>query len=428
MNTKKGEIKKGEEELEVELSFQEFWPYVEKACRKISKSMNVPGFRPGQVPFSILEKKVGSEVIYQEAAQEAINQTYLKALEQEKIDFIGAPQINITKLAPLNPFSYKIRVALRPQIKLGDYTKLKSRKKRVQLDPNKVEEVLNNLRKLQAKEIVVNRPAQKGDKVDMDFNIYLDKVPIEGGASKHYPVIIGEGKLVPGFEEQLIGLKKGEEKTFTLKFPKNYFQKNLRGKETEVKVKINEVYEVKLPPLSDQFAQSISKFSTLAELKKQLAQNLQKEAENKEQQRFELALLEELINQSEFGEIAPLLIKQEAQKMVEEMKRDIESRGAKFEEYLQSIKKTKEELEEDFKEQAEKRIKSALILQKIAEREKITVTPEEVNKEIASLLRLYPQNPEIKKQTENSDFRKYIATLLTHRKVFRLLEKLSSQN
>lgn len=416
---------KNEIELKIELTHEELWPFVERACQIISQEIQIPGFRPGKVPFNVLEKRVGAQKIYEEAAHQAIQKTYPEVIKEKKLKTIGLPKVEIIKLAPLNPFVYKARIAVLPSIQLGDYKKIKAKKREVKIEKDKVDKILEDLRKLQAKEIATSEPAQKGDKVEMDFNIYLDKVPIEGGIGKKYPVIIGEGKLVPGFEENLIGLKRGEEKTFKLRFPKDYFQKNLQGKEVEIKVKIHEVYKIKLPQLSDEFARQISRFPTLEELKKQLEQNLLLEAQNKEQQRFELELLDKIIAKTDFGELPSLLIENEVQKMIEEFKEEIESKGGKFEDYLNSIKKSIDDLKQDFEKPAQRRIKAALVLREIAEKENIKVEKKEIDQEIQSILRLYPQNPEIQKQTQTPNFREYIATVLTHRKVFKLLEKFA---
>ncbi|MDP1747482.1 MAG: trigger factor, partial [Bacteroidota bacterium] len=208
----------------------------------------------------------------------------------------------------------------------------------------------------------------------MDFKTFVDKVAIENGSQKKFLVVIGEGTFIPGFEDQLVGMKEGEEKKFSLRFPKNYHDKNLADKMVDFEVKVNGVYEITLPELDDEFAQSIGNFKNVAELKKQMQDNLVHEAEHKEKHRLEDEILDEVIKISKFGEIPEILVNSETQKMVSELEENIKQQGLQFEDYLQHLKISRSNLLLEFAPQAVKRIKSALVIRVLAKEHNISVT------------------------------------------------------
>ncbi len=409
--------------LTVTLEPDELKPFLDRAAKKISEEVKISGFRPGKAPYEVLERQVGAMRIYQQAAEYAVEKTYPEAIVQHNLQTIGSPQVSVEKIAPGNPFVYTATVALLPQVKLGDYKKIKEKKKEVTAAAEEVDKTINNLRRMFGKEKKVDRPAAHGDKVEIDMVAYMDNVPLEGGQSKKQPVTIGEGNFIPGFEEQLVEMKAGEEKEFELKFPKEYHRKELAGKPATFKVKAHTVFEIEQPELNDEFAKQVGNFENLAALRSQIEQNVKQEKTEKEQQRWELAVIDKVIESSTFDEIPDMLIENELHRMMHELESDVTKQGMKFDDYLQSIKKTKDQLHTELKPRAEKRVKTALALRAIAQAENITVDDRELRAQIEKEEKQYQQNPEIIKQLHSEDYRDYLRNIMRSRKVFEFLAK-----
>ena len=420
MKIEKKEINKTQVELLIELSIDELKPHLDQASLEISKEVKIPGFRAGKVPYDVLVKHVPETKIYEQAFYKAVNKTLPDAIKKHNIEFIGQPQVDAEKIAPGNPLVYKAVFALMPEVKLGDYKSFKAKKKEVKIDEEKVKRTFDDVRKMRASEKLVKREAKKGDKVVLDFTVKQNGVAIEGGQATKHPVTIGENQFIPGFEDEIVGAKAGEEKKFQLTFPEKYPQKSLAGKKCDFEVKIHEVYELTLPVLDDQFAQSLN-FKTVDEFKKQITDNIMGEAEQKEKERLELALLEEIMERSEFDPLPPMLLDAEIEKMMHELKHQIKDSQGNFEEYLKSIKKTEKELREGWKPQAEMRLKTALITRKLAEVEKITASEEDVKEEIDKALDAYKTVPEMRKKLESPEYKQHLQNMLTNRKVFEFL-------
>lgn len=420
MKIEKKEINKTQVELLIELSIDELKPHLDQASLEISKEVKIPGFRAGKVPYDVLVKHVPETKIYEQAFYKAVNKTLPDAIKKHNIEFIGQPQVDAEKIAPGNPLVYKAVFALMPEVKLGDYKSFKAKKKEVKIDEEKVKRTFDDVRKMRASEKLVKREAKKGDKVVLDFTVKQNGVAIEGGQATKHPVTIGENQFIPGFEDEIVGAKAGEEKKFQLTFPEKYPQKSLAGKKCDFEVKIHEVYELTLPVLDDQFAQSLN-FKTVDEFKKQITDNIMGEAEQKEKERLELALLEEIMERSEFDPLPPMLLDAEIEKMMHELKHQIKDSQGNFEEYLKSIKKTEKELREGWKPQAEMRLKTALITRKLAEVEKITASEEDVKKEMDKALDAYKTVPEMRKKLESPEYKQHLQNMLTNRKVFEFL-------
>jgi trigger factor len=424
MKTEAKKLPKSQVEIIVELAVEELNPYLEKAAIKISEEIKIDGFRPGKAPYDVIKQKVGEMAILQEATDDIISQTYLGALKENNLNTVGQPQIALDKIAPGNPFIYKATVSLLPTVKIGDYSQLRLKRKKINIESEQVNKVVGDIVKMRAKEKLVERAAQVGDRLEVDFEVLIDKVAIEHGNQKKYPITIGEGRFIPGFEEQLVGLKANEEKFFELKFPENYYQKNLAGKNAEFKVKCLAVFEVELPEVNDSFAQEISagSFKNLAELTENIKKNLEQEEKYKQEQRLELEILEKLVELSDFEEIPEALIHNEIHKMLHELEDSISQQGFKFNDYLQSINKTAEDLEKEFAPQAEQRVKTAIISREIYQEQKMEVRPDEVEKEVEGLLKNYAGNPEAKKQLESETYKDYLKNILGNRKVLEYLK------
>jgi trigger factor len=424
----KSEVKKlpkSQVEITIEVSLEEIKPFLEKAAKKLSKDLKFDGFRPGKAPYDVVEKKVGAMGIIDEAVNDIISETYYKILEKEKLMTLGQPEINIIKAAPNNPIEYKAVVATLPKVEVGDYSKIKVEKKKVEVKDEQVDKVIDDIRNMRAKEKLVKREAKTGDRLEIDFDVSLDKVVIEGGSHKKYPITIGESRFIPGFEEKLIGLKAGDDKEFKLKFPEKYHQKTLAGKECDFKVKCNGVYEREVAKLDDAFAKEVSnkQFKTLVDLKKNVRNNIEKDEENKANQRVEIEMLDKLVEISNFeDELPETLVKNETNKMLHEMEHNLTSQGMKFEDYLSGIKKTREDLEKEFEPQATQRAKTAIVAREIYQEKKFKVTDEEIQVEVAKMIAAYPDNPEAKKQLESPQYQEHLRNQLGNRKVIEFLK------
>ncbi|XOU94342.1 MAG: trigger factor [Candidatus Kerfeldbacteria bacterium] len=426
MNVKVNKLPKSEVELVIELSQDELKPFIEKAVKDISKKTEIKGFRPGMAPYEVLEKQVGAMQIYQEAGENAIRDTYPKAVIDNKLLTIGQPKIDLEKIAPENPFIYKARVSLVPEVTLGEYKTIKVEKKEVKVEDKDIEGTIKNIQKMFAKETKSDKPVTMGNKIEVDMDTYVDKVAIDGGQSKGQQVMVGEGQYIPGFEDNLVGMTIGQEKEFQLKFPKEYHKKDLAGKPVDFKVKVNSIFIMEEPPVDDALAKQAGQFETLADMKKQLEKNILQEKNNKEKQRWELGVIEKLISISKFGEIPEVLLGYELNKMIHELEHEVTTQGMKFEDYLASIKKSAEDLKKEFVPQAEKRIKTSLSLRNIASKEKVVVDDSEVAKEIEAAKVQYQSQPDMLKQFETDEYKEYIRNILRSQKVFKFLEKQSS--
>lgn len=411
-------------ELTVEISALEVEKYYNQAARNLSQNLKKPGFRPGHIPIKIVEQEVGRERFWQEAASEALKKSYVKIILDNKIEAIGSPRIQIIKIAPKNSFIYKAIVSVLPKIELPDYQKIKVKKKKVNIKQEEVAKSLLNLQKTRAKYKKVERGAKIGDAIEIDFKTYLNSIPIESGESKNHPLILGEGNFVSGFEDKLIGMKTGEKKEFILRFPKDYYQKNLADRNVEFRVEMKKIEERILPNLDDNFARSLGKFKDLVDLKDKLFQNLKEEAEQKEKDRCDLEIMEKIAGKTDF-ELPETLIKGEVRKMIEELKNMVLASGGDFEKYLEHIKKTKEDLNRDFRSRAEKRVKIGLILREIARKEKINVQGEEIEKERKRTLEHYQHDPKIMEKIQSKEYEDYLRSLIQNRKVFEFLEKIT---
>ena len=424
MQVNKKDLEKSQVELTIELSNEEFAPYIEKGAQKVSENVKIEGFRPGKVPYEVLKQKIGEMTILEEAAHLAINKTIDEIIDQNLIgqQAIGQPQVNITKLAPNNPLEYKVIVSILPTIALGDYKNLKLKAEKAKLDAKELDKALNDLRDMRATEALIDREVKDGDKVILDINMSLDNVPIENGQHKDLAVLIGKDYFVPGFDRKLIGAKKGGEKKFILPYPDDHHQKNLAGKLVEFVVKVKDVYERIIPELNDEFA-SFFHLKNLAELKKNLEESLLHEKKHNLDLKNESEMITKIIDKTKFGELPEEIINSEAKNMLAELEQSVIRQGGKFEDYLKHLKKTKDELMLEIIPNALKRVKSALLIREIAVIEKITAHEHEIEEKIAALKKQYKDNKDVLKMVEEKGYRSYLNNILTNEKVIAKLKE-----
>lgn len=424
MNTSLKALPKNTVEITVELAPDELLPYLEAAANRLSATHHVPGFRPGKVPYAVLKNSVGDDVVYHEAFEPIVKATYPKIAKEQKLTTIGAPKVEILKIAPGNPLVYKATVALEPEVTLGDYKGLRVHRQRTVVTDAEVDKLLGDLRERRAKETLVRRAARMGDKVEVDFTGYVDKVPIEGGSSKTHPMVLGSNQFVPGFEEKLVSMEPGQKKEFTIRFPANYFRKTLANRDVEFTVTLHAVYERELPAADDAFAKSTSPYRSIGELRNHLKKNIEAEKKQKEKDRFEVAMLEKIFEISRVGEIADSLVDEEVEKMMRELEQHVSDQGMKMVEYLKSLEKSEEDMKKEFRKQAERRITMALINRKIAELEKIEASDDEVRKEIEDTKKIYTGNTQIESELSSPEYFRYLKNMLSNRRVIAFLDEM----
>ncbi|MBU1037153.1 trigger factor [Patescibacteria group bacterium] len=421
MQFQKNQLKESEIQFTIEITPQEYQPFLEKAAKKLSKEIKIEGFRPGNAPYSVVKQEVGEMKIYEAALEELITHFYWQVVTQEKVNTVGQPKIEIEKLAPGNPLVFKTTTALMPQVKLANYKSVKVKKKQVNIEEKEIAKTIENLRKMQAKETLEDKFIEKGDRTEIDFTVSLNKVVIEHGVGKKYSVVIGDNFMIPGFEDQLLGMKKDKEKEFQLTFPQNYQDKMVAGKNCDFKVKVLAVYKRQLPQVDDEWAKTLGS-NNLADLKERIKKNLEDERKFQEEQRTEIEMLQEIVKLCEFSEIPEILIDNEVQRMLYEFEDNISHQGLKFEDYLLSIKKERKDLENEFRPKAKERVQTSLVIREIAETENVSVSEEEVNQEIEKIINQLPDE-EAKKNTRSAGYKQYVSNILRNQKVIEKLKK-----
>jgi trigger factor len=400
---------------------------MEDAAKRLSERAAIHGFRPGKAPYQMVKQQLGEVKILEEAMQPIVEHNFYTVVKKENLETIGMPQITLQKFAPGNELVFKAEVALLPHVTLPDLNTIKVETKKIEVTEAQTNEVLENLRKMQRKEIIKNGVSTKEDKVVIDLDMFVDRVAIEGGQAKNHQVYLSEPHYIPGLAEQLVGLKKDDTKEFNLKFPKEHYQKHLAGKDVDFKIKINEVFELQYPEINEEFAKSLGQKS-LQKMVELLTANITKDEEKKEDQRIEIAILDQIIEQSTFEEIPDILLEAEKNKMFYELKNSLDEQGINIEQYLSDLKKTQEEIFNDFSEQALKRAKAALISRQIAKDNAIKVEDSELQEEIKLIRASYPDNETVEENLKRPEVVSTIATTLQNKKVLTLLkEKIISK-
>lgn len=425
MSVQRNNLSATQVELVVAVSADEMEKYSIKAAQKLSETTSIEGFRPGKAPYELVKNRVGEMVILEEASRLAVNKTIDQAItEQITEEWIGQPQITISKLAPGNPFEYRALITLLPTVELGEYKGLNIPKETLVVKDEEVEKMIEQLQDMRAQEALVDRPATTGDKIVLDAQLFLDKVPLEGGQVKELTIILGKNYFVPGFDEKIIGLKAGEKREFFLTYPADYHQKNLAGQKVEFAITAKQVYSRDLPEINNEFVSAFG-LKNLEELKTNIKKSIEEEKKQEAHQKFERTMIEKIISNSIVPEVPESLIQDETHTMLHELEHNVSRSGGKFADYLQSLGKTKNQLAEEFKPQAIERVKAALLLRDIIKKENITVSSEDVKKEIDNLKRQYSQQADVIKQLESEAYQRHLSNILLNRRV---LEQLVTWN
>lgn len=403
---------------------KELSPIKEHVLTHFKDRVKVPGFRAGKVPTEILEKNISPSSLQTEFLEEAIEQLYVAAAKSEDLRPVDRPQIALKKFVPYTLLEFEAQVEILGEVKLPDYKNIKMKKPDAKVTESDVKEVIESLRQRLAEKKDVSRAVKDGDQAFIDFKGVDAKTkdPISGADGKDYPLVIGSGTFIPGFEPEIIGMKAGDEKTFTITFPKDYGVKALQNRKVEFTVSVTKVQEVKLPKLDDAFAAKSGPVKTLADLKADIKKQLGHEKQHQVDRDFESELVKNISDKSKL-EIPEILISDQVTRLWTDLQQNIMYRGQTIKEFLEAEDKTEEEYREDvLKPQAIDRVKASLVLAEIAEKEKLEVTPEELEIRMQMLKAQY-QDAGMQEELEKPETRRDIAArLLTEKTVNKLVQ------
>jgi len=422
-------LQHSEIEIKFSIPWDEWKIFLDEAAASFSKELKIKGFRPGKAPRDMVEQRVGKKALLDSAAEKAVRKKYADFLKNEKISALGSPRAEILKLAEGNNLEFKITTAVMPEIEIESWEKeikklnVDFKKKEVKIAEDEVEKEIGKIAESRAKLITVSREAKKGDAVFLDFKALQGGVPIENGSGKNHPLILGSGVFIPGFEENIIGLKEKEEKNFELDFPGNYHEKNLAGKKAAFNVKINLVQERQIPPINDEFAKSLGDFENLEKLRASVREGIKEEKTNERKEKRRSDIIGKIIEKSK-ADLPEILVSSEILKMAEELEMQIEKTGMKLDDYLNKIKKKKEDLEKEWQPEAVRRVKAAFILEKLAKENNIEVPNKEIEKEMNEVIQRYKKIKDAEKNIDLGRLYNYVRGVLLNEKVFEYLERL----
>lgn len=388
---------------------------------KLKPQVKVPGFRAGKVPAELVEKNIDQASLQNEFLDAALNRLYGEALEQERIRPVSQPKVTIKKFVPYTTLEFDAEVEAVGEVKLPDYTKISVPKKKVSVDAKDIDGVIDNLRLRMAEKKPVERAAKDKDELWIDFEGRDAKTnePINGGDGKDYPLVLGSNTFIPGFEENLVGAKPGEEREFTLSFPKDYGVKTLQGRKVTFKVTTTKVNEVVLPKVDDEFAAKAGPFKSAQELKDDVRKQLESERNYQNDREFESDLLSAISDKTELA-VPASLVDDELDRVEREERQNLAYRGQTWDEHLAAEGVTAEQHRDNNRQGAELRVKAGLILAEIAEKEKIQITPEELNIRITLLKGQY-QDEAMQAELDKPENRREIASrLLTEKTIAKL--------
>jgi len=421
-------LPKSRVEVSVVLAWDEWKKEFAHALENVSKNVKIEGFRAGKAPRELVEKKLGKGAIRAEAADHALHHSYERVLrEHAELEAIGRPEAEIKKSDEHGEFEYVIRTAVLPEVALSNWEEAVRKEnakfsgKTLEIDDKEIEEALRKLAESRAKFVTVSREARRGDGVEVDFRVLQDGVPIENGVARNHRLVLGKGVFIPGFEEAILGMRADEEKSFDLTFPAEYHATHLAGKPAHFEVTLKVVEEREIPVMDDAFAVSLGEFENLDALKKNMREGMleEKRASFQEEHRGEII---EAIIRSATAEIPDVLLAEEIGKMLAEFELQLSQVNTTLDDFLAKSKKTREDLEKDWEPQANRRVLSALSLEKIAKDRDIEPSSEEVEAEMNRVLQYYRNVKQVEKDVDLGRLHQYSTGRLRNEKVLEYLE------
>ncbi|AEF93569.1 Trigger factor [Desulfotomaculum nigrificans CO-1-SRB] len=385
--------------LEIEVEAEKMDQAMDQAYRKIVKQVNIPGFRRGKAPRFMVERYVGKETLFGEAAEIVVPEAYTEALKETETEPIAQPKIDIVQGEPGKPLIFKATVEVKPEVTLGEYKGLEVKRPSTEVTEEDVNKELERLQNRHARLITVeDGEVQNGDTAIIDFTGYVDGEAFEGGTAENYSLTIGSGTFIPGFEEQLVGVKVGEEKDVNVTFPEDYHAENLAGKPATFKVKVKELKRKELAPLDDEFAKDVSEFDTLEELKNDIRNKLKQTAEEQAKAAVENGAVDAAVANATV-EIPEVMVEQKVDQMLNNVNQRLMQQGINLDQYFQYTNSSVDEMRQRMKPDAEKTVRNELVLDAIAKAEKIEASEEEINEELKKIAEYVRQDVEIVRKT-----------------------------
>ena len=396
-----------EVKLEITVEAEKFENAMKKVYFQNAKYFNIPGFRKGKAPMNIVEKYYGAQIFYEDAFNEVATEAYEEALTENKIDVVSRPEVDIAQMEKGKDVIFTAVVQTKPEVKLGKYKGIEIQKIEYKVDKKDVDHELEHMQEHNSRLVTVDdRPLENGDTATIDFEGFVDGVAFEGGKAEGHELEIGSGTFIPGFEEQLIGMELENEKEIKVTFPKEYFSKDLAGKDATFKVKLHDIKKKELPELDDEFAKDVSEFDTLEELKKSIKEKLTKNKEQREKYETEEAVLKAVCEDSKL-DIPSGMIELEIDNMLKDFEQRLSYQGLNLEQYLKMIGKTEEEMRKEYEPQAIEAIKSRLVLEAIMKAEKIEASEEEIKAKMEEMAKSYGKD--VEELSKNENLKNYLA-------------------
>ena len=407
--------------LTVEVAAEDVEKALQAAYLKQRKQINIPGFRKGKVPRQMIEKMYGPEVFYDEAANNMIPDAYAKAYDESELDIVSQPKIEVVQMEKGKPFIFPAEVATKPEVTLGDYKGLKVDKVSTRVTQKEVDEEIEKERERNARTIeVTDRAVQDKDEVTLDFEGFVDGVAFEGGKGEDYPLTIGSGSFIPGFEEQLIGAEIDKEVEVNVTFPKEYHSEELAGKDATFKCTVHTIKAKELPELDDEFASEVSECETMDAYRAEVKKNIKERKERTGKEKKENQAVDQAIENAQM-DIPEAMIEFQVRQMADDFARRIQQQGLTVEQYFQFTGMTAEKMMEEMRPQAEKRIKTRLVLEAIVKAENIEVSDERVEEELTKMAEAYQMEVEKLKEFMGENEKKQIKEDLAVQEAITLL-------
>ena len=409
-----------EVKLNVTIEAEKFDEAIKKVYFKSAKYFNIPGFRKGKAPMNIVEKYYGKEIFYEDAFNEVVPEELEKAVEENKLEVVSRPDIEVTQIGQGQDLIFTAVFQTKPEAELGKYKGVEIKKIEYKVTDEDIEHELGHMQEHNSRLISVeDRPVEKGDIANINFEGFVDGVAFEGGKAENHDLEIGSNTFIPGFEDQIIGMKIDEEKDIKVKFPDEYFSKDLAGKDATFKVKVNEIKKKELPTLDDEFAKDVSEFDTLKELKESIKEKQQKQNDERAKYETQDAVMKAVCENVKV-DIPSGMIETETENMIKDMEQRLSYQGLKLDQYLQMMGKTREEMQKEYEPQATDAIKSRLAIEAVIKAEKIEVADIDVDEKIKEMAKNYGREND-EEFLKNENVRNYIKQGLESEKALEFL-------
>ena len=396
---------KTENKNELKLTFTveaaKFDEAIQKVYKQSAKYFNIPGFRKGKAPYKIVEKYYGANIFYEDAFNELVPEIYDEEIKASKLEVVSRPKMDVVQMEKGKDLIFTAIVSTRPEVKLGKYKGIELKKVEYKVEDGDIDHELEHMAEHNSRMVTVeDRAVKDGDTTTIDFEGFVDGVAFEGGKAEGHQLVIGSNTFIPGFEDQIIGMKIGEEKDINVKFPEEYFSKDLAGKDAVFHVKLHAISVKEMPKLDDEFAKDVSEFDTLEELKKSIKERLEKDNADKAKAEMENAAIDAVIENTKL-DVPEGMIDLEIDEMIDNIDQRLQYQGMNLDTYLKMMGKTESQLREEFKPDAKKNVETRLILSQIVEDEKLKADEDYINAELTKLANQYKRDLEELKKNEN---------------------------